>query len=164
MKIPKQEYTAEFKALAVQRVHGGPELARAEASRRQRKAAQSWTHSRPSAVRRISHFALMADREDEDRVFVQLVAVESDVACLTSGDHELPEAGLGRPPDERMTPQHVDGFLDEAECLQGGFRVRLDQKVRQPFEVFDRLPRIDQPRHCLAFGRGMRLPAMRSRM
>lgn len=110
----------------------------------------------------IAGFALMAYGVDQDGLLPFFEAVEGDVTRPAARDDQFPQFMLDGAPDQWMTLQHGDGFLDQSNRFRSRYRIVLGEEIGQPLEVGKRLPRIDQPRQDLAFGLAGFLPAMRA--
>lgn len=104
----------------------------------------------------------MADRKNQDGIPVFLKAVEGHIPGTPSGYDQLPQSMSDGPADKWMAPQEFDGFLDQPNRLGGRGRVGLDQEVGQPFEIGERLSRIDQLCQDQAFGFAGLLPEIRA--
>jgi len=104
----------------------------------------------------------MAYGMDQNGLLAFFKAVEGHVTRPATRDEQLPQFMLDGTPDQRMAPQHCDGFLNQSHRLRSRNRIALGQEVGQPLKIGKCTPRIDQLRQDMAFGLAGFLPAMRA--
>ena len=81
----------------------------------------------------------MAQGMDQNGILFFLETVEGDVTRATAGDQQFPQFMFDGTPDQRMTPQDGDGFLDQSDRIRRCDRIAPGQEIGQPLEVGKRL-------------------------
>jgi hypothetical protein len=80
------------------------------------------------------------------------MAVQGNIARLTTRDHELSQPLLCHAPDKWMILKDLYSLDDEIHCLQRSRWIGLQQKIDEPTEIRERSLGIDYARQALAFG------------
>ena len=105
-------------------------------------------------LRLISRFALMPNGEHQHGISLFLVAVQRDITSPATRNDQFPHVVLGGATEQGVIPENLHSFRDQFNRLHGRGRGRLgfEEKIRQPSEIGESAPRINQPRQALAFG------------
>jgi hypothetical protein len=80
----------------------------------------------------------MPECEDAHDVMLRQEVVKRDETCLPAGNDELPHAGLCFAADQRVSLQHLRGFLDEGDNFTRQLRVVVRVVVEDPLEGAER--------------------------
>jgi hypothetical protein len=59
-----------------------------------------------------NRFLLTADGEHKHRIKFCNVSIKRDIAACAVSDHQLSKVRSGRPTDQRIAFQHIDGSCD----------------------------------------------------
>lgn len=103
-------------------------------------------------LRLISRFALMPNGEHQHGIALVLVAVQRNIASPATRNDQLPHAVLGGTTEQGVIPENLHSFRDQFSRLHCRSRLGFEEKIRQPSEIGESAPRINQPRQALAFG------------
>ena len=104
----------------------------------------------------------MPHGQDKHGVLRLFVAIQGQIAGLTAGNHQLPQSLLDRTAYEWMVCEDSNRFRDQPHRFRGGQRMLLAKKIREPFKISERAPRIDYARQDFALGLDGVLPCARS--
>ena len=77
----------------------------------------------------MSRLLLTADGEHEQRIKFCNIPIQRDMATCTAPDHEFTKVSPGRPTDQRISFQHIDGPYDV-------FNVRWRVRSLMPKDMF----------------------------
>lgn len=119
----------------------------------------------PSALRwGAACLALTANCENQHRVVGFLLAVQSKVASPPARDDPLAQILLGGSSDERMVLKNANRFGNQFYRFERNGSIRVEQEIRQPLKIGQRLSSMDQSRQDLASGLETLTPVARARM
>jgi len=83
----------------------------------------------------VSHFPLMAHRENQHGIVLCLKAIQGNVASPATGDNQFTFIQLDMVAKQGVTLQYRDGFPNQLNGFHRRQWICLQQEIRQPFKV-----------------------------